>query len=348
MAKYKWDNLILFVEQLSSAATLKIPLDKTIDAMSREALDRRWKGVQVSISELVRLGSSLSEAMNNYPQYFPGMVRRLVRAGEEGNVLPTMLRSVSRYLQVAREVQHRLQRCMIYPFFVWTILLIDAIILFVWAVPRLADMYNSLGASLPPLTRSFINVGPALLIVGNGLLFYLAWIVIGFIGTDVEGKSWASGFADRIILYIPFFSALHRHAKAAQVCDMLGALIEGGRPAREALTVARGAIISPSLQAALDDVDAAIAAGESYTPTERKTLVPQATLWMLAQADATPDLGKTLQNLSQYHRRQLDMLSSMVREILEPLLLLAVGILGALGIVSLYMPIFQMATNILG
>lgn len=346
MSKYKWDNLILFVEQLSSAATLKLPLDKTIDAMSREALDRRWKEVQESVSENVRLGSSLSEAMTNYPQYFPGMVRRLVRVGEEGNVLPTMLHSVSRYLQSAREVQHKLQKCLIYPFFVWTILIINVSILLTFGLPRMAEMYHSMGGSLPASTRSFISVGPALLILGNGLLFYLAWIVIGFIGTDVEGISRRSLFADRIIGYIPLLSTLHRHAKAAQVCAVLGVLIEGGRSGREAVAIAKGAVTTRSLQNALDEVETAIASGESYVPNDEKTLVPQATLWMLSRSDGASELGGSLQNLSEYHKRQVDMLSSMIREILEPLLLFTVAVVGAFAIISLYMPIFQIATFI--
>ncbi|MFH1744018.1 MAG: type II secretion system F family protein, partial [bacterium] len=279
--------------------------------------------------------------------YFPGVVRRLVRAGEEGNVLPTMLRSLSRYLQSAREIQHKLQKCLIYPFFVWTILLIDAIVLLVFVIPGFSDTYRTLGADLPVFTQFFIRGGSTLLILGNGLLFFLAWLLIGFLGTDVEGTSRMSGAMDRILARIPLLSTLHRHAKAAQICDVLGALIEGGRSGREAVTIAKTAVTSPTLERALEDVDTAIASGQEYEPTETETLLPQTTLWMLAQADGAPDLGKTLQNLSEHHRRQLDVQSAVIREILEPLLLIAVALVGGFAIISVYWPIFSVANAIM-
>ncbi len=347
MSRYKWDNLILFSEQLSSATQLNLPLDKTIQAMSREALDPRWKGVQESVGELVGLGSSLSMAMENYPKYFPGLLRRLVRVGEEGNVLPVVLASLSRYLQAAREIQNKLRKCLIYPFFVWTILLLDMAILFLYAVPNFSEMYRTIGMDLPFLTRLFIQGGSALSLLVTALLFYLAWLLIGFLGTDVEKEREHSAFLERLVSYIPILSALHRHAKAAQICEILGILITGGHNGREAIRIARSAVAAPSLQLALDEVDTAIASGTRYVPNGRNLYVPDTTLWMLAQADKSPELGATLRSLSEYHRRQLDITSNTIREILEPLLLLMVAILGGFAIISVYLPLFNLA-NVIG
>lgn len=346
MSKHQWDDLILFVEQLSSATQLNLPMDQSIRAISVEALDRKWQDAQVSVSEQVGLGAPLSEAMSNYPQYFPGPIRRLVRAGEEGQVLPYMLRAAGRYLESAREVQNRLQKCLIYPFLVWTILMLDVAVLLLFGVPRLTEMYQSSHYPLPYSTTQFLEYGPLVIFFGVGLLFFLAWLLIGFIGAEAERHwnrpSWLDGLLD----YTPFLSALHRHARTSQVCDILGALIRGGRSGREAVAIAREAITSRSLLIALDDVDTAITAGRDYLPGERRTLIPQATLWMLAQTNGAPELGTALENMADFHRRQLDIASTLVREILEPILLIAVAAAGAFAIISLYTPIFNLSNVI--
>lgn len=320
---------------------------QSIEVMGAEAMSKPWKEAQESVSEQVGLGVPLSEAMGNYPRFFPGMVRRLVRVGEEGNILPAMLKAAGRNLQSAREVQIRLRKCLVYPFFVWTILLANLAAMFTYGIPKLLDFYNSAGAELPAQTRVFIDIGPVLMIVGCGLFFYLAWLLIGFIGSDLEQRSTQSVLAERIICYIPMLSTLHLHARAAQVCDMLGALLGAGHSTQDAVNIARGAVDSPSLQKALEDIDAAITVGHDYQPATEPTLIPQATLWMLAQTGGAVELGTSLQNLSAYHWRELDVHSNMVREILEPLLLIIVAILGGFAIVSLYLPLLSIVNAVL-
>ncbi|MBZ0257037.1 type II secretion system F family protein, partial [bacterium] len=104
MARYQWENLILFVEQLSTAARLNLPLDKAIEAMSNDSADKNWRSAQLNMAELVRLGSPLSDAMGNYPLLFPAPLQRMVKAAEDGQVLPAMLRNSSRYLTFARDM----------------------------------------------------------------------------------------------------------------------------------------------------------------------------------------------------------------------------------------------------
>ena len=344
MAKYKWDNLILFVEQLSSALALKLPMDKTIHNMSREAIDKGWKKAQANVSELVQLGSSLSDALDNYPKYFPRMLRKMVRAGEEGGALSRMLVSVSGYLQSAREVQHKLQKCLIYPFLIWTILLLEMILFGYMVIPKFINMY---GSQLPEMTQLYMGIGPAILIVGDGLLFYFAWILIGWVGTDVEGRSASARFVDRILLYvpfIPFLGLLQRHAKSAEVCEMIGVLMEAGNSGQEAIQLAKESVSSPMLRIAMEELDTAITAGESYSGGDHNLIIPHTTLWMIAESAGsgnTETLGKTLQNMASYHRRQLDSLTTIVREILEPFLIFAVVVLGGFTMVALYLPLFN-------
>ncbi|MFB3786007.1 MAG: type II secretion system F family protein [bacterium] len=346
MARFKWDNLILFVEHLAVASKLQLPLDKSIGMMSREALDRGWAKTQESVSELVRLGSPLSEALENYPQYFPVSMRRLVRVGEEGNVLPRMLMGLSRYLQAARELQHRLQKCLIYPMVVWTLLLINLGILLVFVIPRFMSMFPSAHITPHPFSMYLINLGPSVLILSEGMLLFLAWLVIGYIGSDVEGRNGLSNWAGRVIRYVPFLGPLHRHAKAAEVCEVLGVLVEGGHSGREAVRIAKGVLDSVSLQMALDEVDTALAAGTSFTPQRQKTWIPQTSLWMISETGGHADLGQVLQRIAEYHRRQAELLSGIVREIMEPFLLFTVAVLGGMAVIALYMFFFQMSSGI--
>ncbi len=343
MAKYKWDNLILFVEQLSSAVALRLPVDKTIYSMSGEALDRGWKRTLEDISESVASGSSLADAMDGYPHYFPGILRQLIRIGEKGNVLPTMLLSISHYLQLARDIRHKLQKCLVYPFLVWTFLLADFAILCLYCLPNFKDMYHQMGRELPDITQIFLSLGPSFLILFDGLIFLLAWLAIGWIGSDIEGKSSLSHTMNRFIRFIPFLGTYHRHANAAELCEVLGILVEGGHSGTEAVSIAKESYRNPASVSALEELNVAVLAGKQYVENPGRSIIPHTTLWMLAQTDSkgSQELGKSLRNLGHYHRRQLDMLTNIMREILEPLLLLAVALVGAFALVSMYVALFK-------
>lgn len=348
MAKFKWDNLILFVEQLAAASKLGLPVDKTIDIMSKDSLDRGWAKTQIGVSELVRLGSPLSEAMENYPAYFPSVIRRMVKIGEEGRVLPRILHCLSRYLQLMRENQHKLQKCMIYPFLIWTLLMIDLGVVAVYVIPKFTDMLNSMSVESPSLTMFFIGVGPTFFIVVGGTVMLAAWTLIYWLGKDAESGAKHSVWADRILSRIPFLGTIQRHAKAAEMCDVLGILIEEGHSGREAVNLLRSTLDNPSLQSALNDLDTALVTGSAYNPEMAHTLIPQTSLWMIGATGGTPELGHALQELSRYHQRQVEMLSTVLREFIEPFLLIAVAILGGLGIIGLYLAIFSASSNIPG
>ncbi|MBN2329337.1 MAG: type II secretion system F family protein [Candidatus Omnitrophica bacterium] len=345
MAAYKWDNLILFMEQLSTATKLKLPLDKTIASMSRESLDRRWAGAQQSVSELVRMGSPLAEAMDNYPQFFPGMVRRLIRVGEEGNILPKMLSSLSRYIQTAREIQHRLQKCMIYPLIIWTLLLLDIGILVTFVFPKFYEMFEATSGGGSNTILWFLGVGPSVLLIGEGLLLIVVWIVIGWLSADIEGRSTASSLSQRIVYYLPFIGSLQRHAKAAEACEVLGLLVDGGHNVRDAIQIAKLAMDNAPMHKALEEVDTALISGEPYEEVEASSLIPPTSLWMISETGGKPELGQALLGIAQYHRRQVDSLSSLIRELIEPLLLFSIAVMGGGTIIVFYTGLFQLGPS---
>lgn len=343
MATFKWDNLILFTEQLAAAARLKLPLDETMRAMSRETRERGWRKAQESIAELLRLGAPLSEAMDNYPRYFPSMLRRMMRVGEEGQVLGRMLDRASGYLQSSREIQHKLQKTMIYPLVIWTVLVIQVAFIFFYITPRLGDIADQ---GMVNLQGQFIWMyGPALLILGDALIFYAAWLLIGATASEVEGRSIWWRWSDWAVTMLPFLGTLHRHSKSAEVCSTLGVLIESGHDGRSAVRIAKEVTRSPAMIRAFEEVDTAMAAGEHYTGEGESTLVPHTTLWMLCRSEGEPELANTLHSLAQYHRRQLDINANLVREILDPVLILVVAFSAGIVLIGLFAGFFAVSTQ---
>lgn len=342
MAKYKWDNLILFTEQLATAAKLDLPLDQTIASLSKETMDSQWCKAQESVSELIRLGSPLSEAMDNYPKFFPGMVRRLVRIGEEGNILAAMLSSLSQYIQTARDIQHRMQKCMIYPLIIWTLLLLDMGILVTFVFPKILSIFEGVG-DVSNNTLWYLGFGPSALIIGEGFLLMIAWIAIGWLSADIEGKSSVSRLSERLITYMPFIGNLNRHSKAAEVCEVLGLLVEGGCPIRDAIRIAKIAMDNTPMHWALDEVDTALATGMNVQNYDKRSLIPPTSLWMIAQTGGKPELGQALRGIAHYHRRQAEMLAAILRELIEPILIFSIALIGGITIIAFYSGLSQIS-----
>lgn len=338
MSKFKWDNLIMFAEHLSSATSMNLPIDKTVKTMSHESDEKGWRNAQESVAELVELGSPLSEAMGNYPKYFPPIMRRMVQAGEEGKVLQPMLAAISGYLQSAREIEQRLRKCMVYPIIVWTILLINCAIFFYVVVPRLYSMIESIGADTNQF-GIFNLTGLGLFLLLTSVSFLFAWLIIGTISNDLENES-GKGLS-RFGASLPFLGGLQRHARAAHVCEILGILVKGGNSIRESINIAKNAITNPLTNSALDDVEMVLASEKQDFFKPRKTLIPGTTLWMLSQNENASELGDRLLSIADMHRRQLQIQVSFVRDIIEPTLLIIVAVIGGIGIVAMYGPILN-------
>lgn len=339
MARFKWDTIILFSEQLATAAQLNLPLDRTISSMAAETHDRSWREAQQRMAKSVQEGNSLADAMDEQAVWFPVLLRRFARLGVEGKSLPAMLRRASQSLQTARDIQQKLFKTLIYPLLIWTILLVQLGVILIFVTPKFAEMLDT--AAMSGLGDSFLwQFGPMVLILGDALLFYLAWLVISVIGSEVEGRNRMSVFADLLVTRIPLIGTLHRHAKAAELCETMGVLIKAGYTGKEAVAIVKDTIRNPAMFAGLEEIDTALLAGEHYKVESRGTLIPHTTLWMLASSGAGEALGECFLNLAEQHRRQLGTLSNFVREIIEPLLLLAIAVTAGMMLVALYMTIF--------
>jgi type II secretory pathway component PulF len=269
----------------------------------------------------------------------------MVRVGEEGGALPAMLRQIGDYLQTARDIQHRLRKTLTYPFVVWLILLFQALILLLFVFPKMAELSSLMGGESEPYFDLMTKLGPAALILGGGLLLFLAWLAVSAVGGAVEGGGETPSWLDRLALNMPFFGALNRHAKTAEVCEMLSVLIESGRSTREAIMIAKQAANGASLQLALEEVEAALASGQEYRGSGKPTLIPHATLWMLCRSNGDPAIADNLRSLARLHRRQMDSTASLLRETLDPVLLIAVAIMAGVMLVTLYYTMFDISAN---
>lgn len=349
MAKYKWDNLILFAEQLSTASYLKLPLDKSITAISQDAFDYKWKTLLQSVSIHISNGSTLSQAMDEYPGYFPAMMRQFVRIGERGNSLPLFLRSLSTYLQTAQYVNTRLKNCIIYPFIIWHILLFQMGLMFYYIIPMFEELYfnvsNSKDETMPDVLIDFLYYGPAFFVGVISLAMYFVWVLIGIMSTDVEGNSKMGVWVDRIIAYVPIFGAMTRHAKSALACEVIGLMMKNGMTGSQSVRIAVDTVDSPLLKHAFEELYRKIQP-EYNLQENTKTLIPYSTLWMLNQSSNPEEVGSSLCHLAELHRRHINIMSNVIREILEPMLFIVVAILSGIALVTLYYPIFDVVNKI--
>ena len=163
--------------------------------------------------------------------------------------------------------------------------------------------------------------------------------MVGSLGSLAEHRSGGSPWGESLAMRLPFLSAIQRHAKAGEVCEMLSVLTGEGRDGREAVSIAKQAIENPALLQAFDEIDAAMASGQEDQPRDPQTLVSPATLWMLAQTGSGKEVSETLEHLAQHHHRQMEMVSGFVREFLEPILLLAVAVMVTLMLLAFYYPL---------
>jgi len=290
----------------------------------------------------VRNGLPLSDACARYPEAFDRLYLAAVRTGEKAGDLANVLARYQDYLRHRVALRKKLSQALAYPAFLLIALAVILAVLFVFVMPRFVAMYADLGADLPTPTLVLLTVvdhlyviGPA--IIGAGFVAALLWR--RWIATESGRRQ-----VDRIRERLPYVGGLVRIVTAAQLARSLSTLLAGGTPLVEALHTAAGSLTN---QVYLDKLQAAtrqVTEGSSLANAVRATaLMPPMAARMIEVGEASGGLDAMLAEVAQFYEEVLDSRLGRVMALIEPLLMLLMGVLIGGIIIVMYLPVFQMA-----
>ncbi len=331
-------DLLSFTSELSALLGAGLPLDRGLGILSEISESKEMREVTQSILKSIREGSSFSDALQRHPGVFPRLYVNLIRAGEAGGVLDVVLDKLNEYLESTKELRDQVVSAMIYPAILTVTGAVSIAILLAYVLPKFSVIFAELGSSLPVPTKVLLAVSGGLQAYGWLLLLLAAAGGIAFRGylrTEQGRYRW-----DAIKLRL--MDDLVRKLETARFCRTLGTLLRSGVPLLQALENARDVIGNRAISAAIRDVSRGAKEGKGIAaPLADAKVFPSLALSMIKVGEETGRLDEMLLKVAGSYEKSLKQAVKRFISLLEPVLILVMGVLIGFIVVSMLMAVFS-------
>ena len=340
-------NLAVFTRQFSVMIDSGLPLVQCLEILGTQEEDKNFSAVILQTRADVEGGASLADAMKKHPRTFDALYSNMIAAGEAGGILDTILKRLATYVEKAVKLKSQVKSAMIYPAVI--IIIATAVVaIILWKViPTFASLFTGLGATLPLPTRAVIMASdltvqfmPYLLVVLGGGLFGLRRYYAS------EG---GRGRIDGLALKVPFVGPVLRKIAVARFCRTLSTLIASGVPILEGLDITARTAGNATVEDAVQSTRKSIERGTTISGPLRQTGVfPGMVVQMIAVGEATGALDTMLAKIADFYEEEVDTAVAGMLSLLEPIMIAFLGIVVGGIVISMYLPIFGLISELAG
>ena len=341
--RIKPSDIAVFSRQLATMLTSGIPLVQAFGIIGAAAENPRLKGLVEKLRVDVESGSSLAEALAKHPLYFDQLYVSLVEAGEGAGVLDDVLDSIASYKERIESIKGKIKKALFYPVAVIAVAIIVTAILLIFVIPQFEDIFRSFGADLPAFTRMVIDLSQ--FVRAQGWLIVLAFIavIVAFIELKKRNKKFAH-FLDRISLKIPVVGPVLEKAALARFSSTLATTFAAGVPLVDALKTVAGATGNIVYEEAVHQIREDVAVGHQLQLAMQQTgLFPPLLVQMTAIGEEAGSLDAMLHKVAVVYEEDVNNTVDALASLLEPLIIVFIGVLIGGMVVAMYLPIFQLA-----
>jgi type IV pilus assembly protein PilC len=336
-------EFVVFNQELATLLKAGMPLVQSLDILRGRLSNPLFKGVLDDIHEKVRAGTALSDAFAAHGSLFPGVYTASLMAGEKSGNLETVLRRYVAYVKVIAGVRRRTLSALIYPMVLLGLSLGVISIIVVRVVPAFSDFYQQFGHELPLVTRVIVAVSAVVRSQFLVILLVAAALAVG-INAWLRRPGQHERF-DRLILRVPGVGKTVQKFATSQLARTLATLLGGGIPLVNAIEIASRSIGNRSMAAAMETVGGRVREGESFAASMAgRGVFPDVAVKMAEVGEATGALQEMLNSLADFYDEEIETDLGRFVTLIEPLLLVIMGIVIAGMLLALYMPLFQISS----
>ena len=341
----KLKDLAVFCRQFATMVNSGLPILRALAILAEQTDSKALERVLTTVRIDVERGSSLSGAMAKHPKAFNDLFISMVKAGETGGVLDTVLLQLADTIENEVELRRKIKSAMTYPVVVvcLVLLILSAMLLFV--VPQFNSIYASLGAQLPLPTR--------ILLAASNITRSKAWLVIllaiGGVVAFNRFKKTPRGRqeVDRLKLKAPVFGPLFHKVALARMASTFGMLLRAGVPILQALEIVKDTVNNKVVGGALEDVKLSVREGETIAhPLAKHAVFPPMVVQMLSVGEETGAVDTMLGKVADFYNSEVEAAVEALTSLIEPLLIAVIGGCVGAAVIALYMPMFDVINKI--
>jgi type IV pilus assembly protein PilC len=330
-----------FSRQLAAMLSAGMSIVAALDALEEQSDNVSFKSVITRVKKAIENGSSLSEALRQFPPVFDDLYCNMVKGGEAGGKLPETIGRVAGFLESTAKLRRKVKSAMMYPIIVLCIALLIATGMILFIVPVFGKMFQDFGGKLPAPTQFMLDLSQALKRRGLIILGCLVAAIFAF-------KKWKAtpqgAYAfDGFLLKLPVFGELNRKVAAARFARTFGQLIRSGVPILTSLEISSGATGNKVASQIIVDARAAVEKGDPLSSAMlQQTVFPSMFVRMLQAGEKTGKVDEMMDNIAGFYEDEIETMLGDLTSLLEPLLMVFLGIIIGGIVLSMFLPIFKM------
>ena len=335
-------DVTLFTRQMATMLKSGVPLLQAFDIVSKGASNAAVSKLLSDIKTDVETGSALNQAFRKYPLHFDTLYCNLVEAGEQAGILDELLDRLATYKEKTQAIIAKIKSALFYPISVLVVAFIVTAVIMIFVVPQFKKVFTSFGADLP---------GPTLVVMAISDYFVEYWyIVFGAIFGGVYSffYFWKRSekmqiFMDRLALRLPIFGEVIRKATIARWTRTLSTLFAAGVPLVEALDSVGGASGNYIYREATKQIKAEISTGSSLTVSMQNTnIFPNMAIQMISIGEESGQIDSMSAKVADFYEAEVDEAVNRLSSLMEPMIMVVLGILIGGIIIAMYLPIFKL------
>jgi len=338
-------DILIFTRQFSVMIDAGLPLVQALDIIGTQADNPAFRKVLLAVKSRVEAGSTFAEALGEHPKVFDELFVQLVRAGEIGGILDTILQRLGAYIEKNEKLKRRVKGAMVYPAIVLTVAIAVVVVLIAFVVPTFEKMFKDFGGAMPAPTQFLIDIS-------NGFrgswYLYLGLPIAAFTAFKLAiRKGRGQEIWHATVLKMPLFGPLVRKVAVARFTRTLGTMLSSGVPILDALEIVAKAAGNRSVEKGILYVRAKISEGKSIAgPLAETKVFPAMVVQMIGVGEATGAMDAMLNKIADFYDDEVDVAVAALTSMLEPIMMVFLG--GTVGffMIAMYLPIFSMAGTI--
>ena len=338
----KESDIILFARQFSTMIDAGLPIIQCLDILYSQQANATFKKMLKEVKESVEGGATLAEALKKFPKHFDDLFVNMIAAGEAGGILDAILRRLAAYMEKAARLKAKVKGAMTYPLVTLAIAVLVLAVILIFVIPVFEEMFADFGSELPAPTAFVVAMSDlvkskVLYLIGAAILFGIAFKK--YYATD-KGRD----AVDAVQLKLPVFGMLLRKVAVAKFTRTMGTMLASGVAILEALDIVAKTAGNRTIEKSIYSVRSGIAEGRTMAdPLSESGVFPPMVCQMIAVGESTGALDAMLEKIADFYDEEVDQAVENMTALIEPIMLVFLGVMIGGLVVAMYLPIFKMA-----
>jgi type IV pilus assembly protein PilC len=343
--KVKDKDLAVFTRQLATMIDAGLPLVQCLETLASQQPNKQFRSTLSEIRADVEGGSTFAVSLKRHPAAFSSLYVNMVEAGEAGGLLDTILNRLAVYIEKAMTLRRKVKGAMIYPSTIVVVAIAVVVFLLIFVIPVFAGFFEGAGVELPLPTRIVMTLSR---LVQTYILAALGFLIAGVVGIRFTYRTEKGRRAiDALFLWVPIFGALFRKVAVARFTRTLGTLIASGVPILDGLDITAKTAGNKVVEEAIMKTRGSIAEGKTIAdPLKMSGVFPPMVVQMISVGEQSGSLDSMLEKIADFYDDEVDQAVANLTALIEPILMVFLGVVVGGMIVAMYLPIFKLVTVI--